>query len=462
MSITRRDLLEGAGALLGLQALGPIAWSAPAWADAASTARRRLLVIDLGGGNDGLNTVAPRTGPNRAVYEQVRPLIKLPAESLRPLDRGGRDDGSVGMHANLVTLDRLYRDGRLAVVQGVDYPNHNYSHFVSNDIWQSGEPAYAPDSGWLGRHLDRVGIPEGQLRAVGIGGTLPLALRGTNALGVQVNSLAETHFADGNSTAAKARHYGFRRFQEHDAAEPVRRYYGRICGSTADLDVKTTGLTALTPGGLANQLLTARALMTADLGVEVVFVTTGGYDTHDTQTTRHANLLTDLDQAIEAFLFGTKAGVPLVVGATNNGLPAPVGGPTGGTPIGPLPSPLLENTLIMTFSEFGRRIGENATGTDHGAAAPMFFVGPPTPAAGSGARALVPGLHGDHPVMGTTVLPADNLAMTTDLRGVYQAVLTKWIDDPAGASPDEGDPLFRLAGPSVDADGSLTGLFTTA
>jgi uncharacterized protein (DUF1501 family) len=116
----------------------------------------------------------------------------------------------------------------------------------------------------------------------------------------------------------------------------------------------------------------------------------------------------------------------------------------------------------MTFSEFGRRIGENASGTDHGAAAPMLLVGPAQPAAGSGAVTLVPGLHGDHPNMGSTALPADNLAMTTDLRSVYQAVLTKWIDDPTGASPDEGDPAFVLSGPSLEADGSLAGLFATA
>jgi uncharacterized protein (DUF1501 family) len=175
---------------------------------------------------------------------------------------------------------------------------------------------------------------------------------------------------------------------------------------------------------------------------------TGGYDTHANQLNLQAARLADLDQALEAFFLGTKAGAAVVDSA--------------GVPVGPLPSWLADETLVMTFSEFGRRIGENASGTDHGAAGPMLLVGPPPPAAGSGVDRLVPGLHGDHPDVGSTALPADNLGMTTDLRSVYQAVLTHWIADPAGPSPDEGDPEFVLSGPSLDTDGSLSGLFASA
>ena len=465
MAVTRRRFLEGAGAVAGAGVLSPL-FGTMAWGDVDPQAatRRRLVVIDLAGGNDGLNTVVPRTGPNRAVYEQVRPTIKLAWESLLPLDRGGPDDGSLGLHPSLTTLHQLYRQDRVAIVQGVDYPNHSYSHFVSDDIWQGGNPLNIADAGWLGRHLDRTGVAVGELRGIGIGGQLAHALRGRNHSGAQVNSLAETHFGDGQTAVANARHLVYGRFDRHTGAEPARQHYGQMCTGTVELDAATLGLTAATPGGLSNLLLTARTLLTADLGVEVVFVTTGGYDTHANQVVAQASLLTALDDAFEAFFLGTRDGVPITVGGTaGNGVPEPVGTPpVPGTPIGPLPAAIAERTVVMTFSEFGRRIGENASGTDHGAAAPMFLIGPSQPAAGSGVPTLVPGLHGDHPDMGTTALPADNLALTTDLRGVYQAVLTRWIDDPTGARPDEGDPGFVLSGPSLDPDGSLTGLFGVA
>ena len=449
MAVTRRTFVKGAGTVVALQALGPL-FDSVAWGDVDPryAGRRRLVVVDLGGGNDGLNTVVPVTGTNRAIYEKVRPTIKLPVSSLRPLDRGGRDDGSLGLHSSLAAVHGLYRDGRVAVVQGVDYPNHNYSHFTSNDIWQAGNPENVGDEGWIGRHLDRTGVATDEIRAVGIGGTLAHALRGRDHSGAQINSLASARFSEKVTPLSAARQQVFGRFAEHRASEPHRRAYGEMCAGVVELDSLTRGLASPAPGGLANDLMTARTLLTADLGVEVVFVTTGGYDHHANQLNLQAARLTDLDQAIEAFFLGTKGGVAVTDAA--------------GQPVGPLPSHLAERTLLMTFSEFGRRIGENASGTDHGAAAPMLLVGPPPPAAGSGVPALVPGLHGDHPPMGSVALPADNLAMTTDMRSVYQSVVTNWISDASGPSPDEGDPGFVLSGPSLEADGSLRGLFGTA
>ena len=461
-TVSRRTVLKGAGAAAGAYALTPI-WGSAAWAGAgpAAAARRRLVVVDLGGGNDGLNTVVPRTGTRRDIYQQVRPTIGLPVGDLLPLDRGGQDDGSLGLHPALETVHRLYRDDRVGIVQGVDYPNHNYSHFTSNDIWQSGNPENISDEGWLGRHLDRVGVGPDELRAVGIGGSLAHALRGHQHSGVQINALNQTHFWDGENAVTSRIHQAYGGYGAHSALDPMRHAYGTMCAATLRLDEETRGLTAAQPGGLANLMLTARTLLEADLGVEVVFVTTGGYDTHAGQGPLHETLLTDLDQALEAFFFGTKAGVPVTVGGTpGDGLPAPIGNPgTPGVPIGPLPSWLASQTLLMTFSEFGRRIGENASGTDHGAAAPMLFVGPPPATA---PVSLVPGLHSDHPDMGSTALPADNLGMTTDVRSVYQAVLTKWLNDPAGPSPDEGDPAFVLSGTGLESDGSLGGLFAGA
>jgi uncharacterized protein (DUF1501 family) len=448
MTVTRRTFIKGAGAVAGLTVAGPFLRPAFAEPNPQHATRRRLVVIDLGGGNDGLNTVVPVNSTNRAIYEKVRPTIALPTSSLHPLDRGGRDDGSLGLHPSLATVNRLYRDGRVAVVQGVDYPNHSYSHFTSNDIWQAGNPDNYGDAGWIGRHLDRAGVTTGELRAVGIGGDLAHALRGRNHSGCQVNSLAATHFSERDPVLGAARHEVFGRFAQHRASQPTRHAYGTMCAGVVELDTATQGLVAPAPGGLANDLMTARTLLTADIGVEVVFVSTGGYDTHANQLNLHATQLGELDRALEAFWFGTVGGTAVTDSA--------------GAPIGALPAALADRTLVMTFSEFGRRIGENASGTDHGAAAPMLLMGPPAPAAGSGLPALVPGLHGDHPDMGTVTLPADNLTLTTDMRSVYQAVVTNWINDPTGPSPDEGDPVFVRSGPSLDSNGALSGLFTTA
>jgi uncharacterized protein (DUF1501 family) len=451
---TRRQVLKAGGAIAGAQVLAPLAFRAgEAWGatgpDPATANRLRLVLIDMGGGNDGLNTVVPQSGVIRDVYDKVRPVVKIAASSLLPL--GATNGGTVGLNPYLPTVHQLWQANRVAVVQGVDYPNHNYSHFVSDDVWQSGEPGQAPDSGWLGRHLDRTGIGTAELRGVGIGfDRLPLALRGTTLRGEEINTLTETQFLDGGQTGVQGiRHQRYASYDAVPATDRLDHFYGTQCRAAVDLAVATTGLTAATPGGVSNALLTARTLLTNNLGVEVVVVhTTGSYDTHVNQLSGHQALMTDLDRGIEAFYYGTRSGAPIL---------------SGTTPIGALDPNVAARTLVMTFSEFGRRIGDNASGTDHGAAAPLFLIGPPPPLPGSGAPALVPGLHGDHPTMGTVALPADNLTMTTDIRTIYQAVLKNWINDPAGPSPDTGDSYFSgVTGTGVGPDGELSGLFATA
>jgi len=276
--------------------------------------------------------------------------------------------------------------------------------------------------------------------------------RSTQA-GQQVSSLSETQFYDGAATTGVT---GKRHalFAGYDASADA---YGRSCRSAYDLAVGTAGLKAAAPGSVSNLMLTARSLLTANLGVEVVVVSTGGYDTHNNQVAAHATLLRNLDKAIEAFYYGTHDGTPLTLGGTaGDGLPEPIGTlPTPGTPIGPLDPNVAARTLIVTFSEFGRRIGDNGPGTDHGAAAPMLLIGPPAPLAGSGAPTLTAGIHRDHPDLGSTLAPADNLAMTTDFRSVYQSILAGWLRAP-------GEAAFVRPGTGVEADGTLTGLFGTA
>jgi uncharacterized protein (DUF1501 family) len=410
MALTRRQLIAAAGAtgaahvvLPAVARMGAAEGAPPA--DAKT--RNRLVVIHLDGGNDGLNTVVPTSGLAYDVYKKVRPALAVaPSKTLRL-------DSRFGLHPNLKTLHRLWRDDRVAIVHGVDYPDHSYSHFTSSDVWHSGEPGRAAGSGWLGRHLDRAGVRAGEIRGVGIGHKLPLMLRGDRVNGSAIASIAATRFADGTGVVADARHDALALFARHAASEPLRQYVGHGARQAVDLvDVLSRAKAAKATGNnLADALLTARTLLTLDLGVECVFVRHGGYDTHTDQKGRHEKLLTTLDQALEAFFHGT------------------VGGKSTGA--GALPALLAPRTTVLVLSEFGRRIGENGTGafagTDHGASAPVFVVGPKGRING--------GLHGEHPTLGTTTAPADNLAMTTDLRRVYAALLDDWLHDP--------DPLYR-------------------
>jgi uncharacterized protein (DUF1501 family) len=427
MSLTRRQLLVAAGGAAAAHVTVPAMLRTGAafgaGADPATSRRNRLVVLFLTGGNDGLNTVAP-TGdlpknPRASVYKRVRPFVAYAPNQLLHLDRPGDKDEKLGLNPRLKTVHRLYRDGRAAIVQGVDYPNHNYSHFESSDIWQSGEPGTTPDSGWIGRHLDRAGIGDGELRGLGFGTQLPLMLRGRTAMGVSITGINATRFADGFDAGPAARHAALRAYDRYPGSEPLRGDVGDTARQTVDMvaRMRRAKVGKDTPNPLANQLLTTRALLEQNLGVECVYLQQDGYDTHFNQRADQERLFTQLDQALEAFFYGTMGGKALGVGALSASLAA--------------------RTMVMVVSEFGRRIGENGSGadagTDHGAAAPVFLLGPN--GRGATGKRLTAGLHGDHPPLGTTVAPADNLRMTTDLRSVYQSVLTDWLADP--------DPLFK-------------------
>jgi uncharacterized protein (DUF1501 family) len=431
VTLTRRQFLLGSGALAGLGVFAPLAGRVGAAfgatnVDPATALRRRLVVIYQQGGNDGLNMVSPRGdvagAPRYSVYRKVRPSIGHDRAVTLPLDRVGDAGWDLGLHPRLQTVHRLYGEGRVAVVQGVDYPSHNYSHFESTDIWQSGLPESSFDSGWIGRHLDRAGIGEGELRAVGLGNELPLALRGQKHQGVEISGLPLA-FSDGTDAIADPRHAALRSFGTQLWPAPLARFAAdqvELTVATVE-DLERAPAPVSTGNPLANDLLAARTLLTENLGVEVVFVQQGGYDTHAGQLAQHDTLFSQLDGAIEAFFLGTLAGADLG--------------------IGPLPPGLADRTLVMTTSEFGRRIGEtgvgaSVAGTDHGAAAPMLLIGPST--------GLVPGVHGDHPDMGSVLLPADNLAMTTDLRRVYQSILQQWLGDPDPNYAGSFDPLPGL------------------
>lgn len=447
MALTRRRLIQNAGVLAGASAMPIVFRGSAAYADVdpATAQRKRLVVIFLGGGNDGLNTVVPRGnvvgGARRDVYDAVRPVVNIPAADVLPLDRTAGDDAhQVGLNNRLAFLNSMYQQDRLAVVQGVSYPGNSFSHFTSLDWWQSGTPGDSPDSGWLGRHLDRVGVPDGELRGVAISRDLPLILQGQESIGrinsaVAIESIPAVRFGDGSDANVefKTRHDKYAGFSSYPTLEELGHFYGVRCSSARTLVTQMSTVTPPPNAGLhlANQLLTARTLMEENFGVETVFLQHyGPYDSHADQNIHHPTLMTDLDQGLEAFFLGTRGGV-----ATGSG---------------PISSFLAERTLVMVFSEFGRTHGDNGLGTDHGIAGPVFLAGPPQPAAGSGATRLVPGLHGDHPNMGTVLLPSQYLNATTDMRKIYVSILGSWLSSPA-------DPYYTSTGITA-----FPGLFGTA
>jgi uncharacterized protein (DUF1501 family) len=446
-TLTRRRLLQSAGVVAGASAMPIVFRGSAAYADVdpAAALRKRLVVVFLGGGNDGLNTVVPRGnvtgGARRDVYDAIRPAVNIPLAEVLPLDRTSNDAAhQVGLNNRLAYLHSLYQADRLAVVQGVSYPGNSFSHFTSLDWYQSGTPGDSPDSGWLGRHLDRVGVADGELRGVAIGRDLPLLLQGKESAGrlnsaVAIESIQGVSFADGGdgNPELNARHNTYATYKNYPTLEQLGHFYGVRCAEARTLvtQMATVPPPLGTASWLSNQLLTARSLLSSNFGVETVFLQHyGGYDTHTNQNAVHPGLMTELDQGIEAFFNGTRGGVP-----------------TGNGPIDPA---LAARTTIMVFSEFGRTHGDNGAGTDHGIAGPLFVIGPPQPAAGSGLTRLVPGLHGDHPNMGSVLAPSDYLTMTTDVRKVYQSMLNDWLASPA-------DPYYTAKGITP-----LAGLFGTA
>lgn len=420
--ISRRRFIGGGLALAAAGSL-PItgvvgeAFAATA-ADPTTALRNRLVVILLGGGNDGLNTVIPRAdvagAPRLSAYRQARPTIRYEPSQVLALDRPGDLDHQIGLHPSLERIHGMYQSGRVAVVQGVDYPNHSFSHFVGTERWESGQPETAPDSGWLGRHLDRVGIGTGELRAVAVSTELPLVLRGRDKQGVNIPGIP-LEFADGTAALGDARHAALAMFGDFPEDEPLRAFSGDVRAEAVGLAERLEGApppASVANNPLANALLTARVLLEGNFGLECVSVGVGGFDTHASQRPLHEGLLARLDAAIATFFDGDSAA----------GIPA-------------MAPEVASRTLVMTMSEFGRRLGENgASGTDHGTSSPVFLVGPPD-------GLLVPGVHSEHPDLGTPLLPADNISITTDLRAVYQGVLQHWLGD---RDPGYAEPLPGL------------------
>jgi uncharacterized protein (DUF1501 family) len=403
MHPTRREMVRLGLGTSAILACGPtvptfLARSAGVLADdgPAAAKGRILVVVQLDGGNDGLNTVVPYRDDE---YRKQRPKIQVSAGEVRQID------DHVGLHPALEGFSKLLEKQWLAIVQSVGYPNPNRSHFESMTIWQTAR--LNPDKaapGWLARAIDHRPGPDGDAPGLHIHDAFPLprALGGGRQV---IPSLARLEqfrrrlgVPTGSHPAAQAEVLD--RLAHQDRGEPgsllqfVERCSLITYASSARLERLQQDNPATRPNypdyyGLARRLQLIAQLIKAGLTTSIYYTHLDGFDTHSGQLEQHANLLRELGASLGAFLDDLEK------------------------------SGESERILILVFSEFGRRLGENGSGgTDHGTAAPIFLLG----------RPVKTGLHGPYPDL--TRLEDGDPQHSIDFRRVYATVLDGWLGVP--------------------------------
>ena len=381
---------------------------------------RVLVIIQLGGGNDGLNMVVPYTSD---AYYRRRPTIGQAKSSLMVLD------GDYGLNGAMESLDPMWRRGDLAVVHSAGYPRHSRSHFRSTDIWASASSATeTAHDGWTGRYVDEaypshVSDPLDFPVAVRIGGASSLLVRGSGgALGMsfsnagQFERLAQTgQFYDQSDVpdTLAGGELGFVREVYNSGLRYRDAVYNASQSGSNDADAAYPG------GGLASSLAAVARLIKGGLGSRMFAVSIGGFDTHSNQLNRQPGLLRQIAETVSAFYHD--------LGATGDA----------------------DRVLTMTFSEFGRTISQNGSqGTDHAEASPMLLFG----------GAVGGGLYGDGPGPVLDTLPdnASALPMSVDFRTVYASVLQNWF----GLEKPAADGI--LGGAFAPVDGLVAGAIVSA
>ena len=389
IALTRRTLLTAAAAwpLAGLRVPSLQAAEPP----------RVLVLVELNGGNDGLDCIVPWADD---VYHRSRTRTRIDPATVLKLD------DYRGFHPRLQKLQRVFGDGRMAIVEGTGYPHPNHSHFTSQDIWHTARAeGRASGDGWVGRTMQALYPGDVQVpRAVHVGQSRPYALKSATHPVVCFDEPPAYRWAEngGAIAAAGARPRAGQPgtsvpsgMPRPDAESPrsridqIRSVLRNAKQSSED--VRRAAATyeprvEYARDAFGQDLRTAAALLQSNIGCRVLSVTQQGYDTHEDQPRRHDILMAELDRGLSAFLEDVR-----------------------GTPAG-------DNVVVLVFSEFGRRVEDNASmGTDHGTAGPMFLLG--TPVKG--------GFYGKHPSL--TELHDGDLVHTTDFRSVYASVLEKWL-----------------------------------
>ncbi len=409
---TRRDFLVRSGlAAAGASMLGAASARAGTFSArqrglvgslAGLNTDRVLVLVQLQGGNDGLNTIVP---VRNDLYYNARPEIAIAPSATTKLD----DD--FGLHPALAPLERLWGDGQFGVVHSVGYPNQSLSHFQGIDVWASARTDDGT-TGWTAEAVSRLGVDPVAPPSVQIGASYPLLLRGPDDIGGmtlsnpnmldRIVSTGELHDTD----AVPDTPYGRQLAHVRRTANDADTYAGSL--RTAADDVANAA--EYPDSAFGRSLAGVARLVKGRLNTRVYLVKLGSFDTHADQGDRHHQLLDQLGRALPAFYADLAA------------------------------SGDADRTLTMTFSEFGRRVHQNGSaGTDHGTAAPVMLFGP----------AVQGGFHGAGPDLAGQDR-AGNLPTSADFRSVYRTVLSSWLGLDAAASAailgGSYDPLSLLAG----------------
>lgn len=411
MPTTRREFIRRSVGAVTASLVIPKIWTGSARAQglAADPNRKIFVVIQLGGGNDGLNTVIPYTDSR---YYSLRPNLGFKESELKDdQNRSTILNGQVGLHPALGEIKELYDAGKVAIVLGAGYPDPNLSHFLSTDIWETANPDGGQGEGWLGKYADQKLVGKSGLSAVSVGGSLPKAFFGENVVVPSISSfetynyLTDARYPRDRTNQLNTFNANYARTFTPDTFTSLLDGNGldavtgaaQVQSATATY---TSNVTYPANNPLANALKMLAQLITTIPETSLLWVQMGGFDNHSAQiatvsgqpsklTGDHADLLSRFSEAVKAFYDDL----------VQHGLG--------------------DNVVMMSWSEFGRRPNENASfGTDHGTAAPMFVVGNPVHG----------GLYGQQPSLATTALDgAGNMRFSVDFRAVYGTILDRWL-----------------------------------
>jgi len=406
MPISRRDFLMRTSGFVTVSAMVP-RWAVDGTrffeeSVGAELANRTLVVLELAGGNDDLNTLVPYTDN---LYTQMRSRIGIPAASVLPLDN------RLGLNPVMTGLKSLWDHNRVAIVENVGYPNSSLSHFAARDVWHTADPQLAQRNGWLGRWADRYVAGTGNpLTCTAISQSLPRTLLADN-VGVPsfVNLASYQYTTDGSYPGD--RNNQIRTFLTQNGAEyeiansldELSQVGEDAIASSNVLQTVGTGYVAgatYPAGTLGAGLLLIAQIINANVGARILYITFGGFDNHATENVDHDPLLTTVSAGIQAFFADLDAH-----GKSHD-------------------------VLLMTWSEFGRRPQDNGSnGTDHGTAAAHFVVG----------DAVVPGIYGGPPNL-ASLDSNGNRTIANDFRAYYGTVLKDWLGADSAAILGTGYP----------------------
>jgi uncharacterized protein (DUF1501 family) len=358
---------------------------------ASSTKDPVLVVLQLSGGNDGLNTVIPYGNP---LYFDNRPKVGIPAEQVIPIN------DTVGFHPAMKPLKTLYDAGKMAIIQGVGYPKPSRSHFRSMDIWHTCEPEKVGDEGWIGRALRELDPnKDNVLTGVNFGRGLPRALAMAGVPVASVGNLETYGVLTGiaaEDQRTKALETFSRVYEPMLGKDPVLSYFAQTgLDALEGADILSTAATNYTSSvkygndDVAQYMRNIVQTNLANLGTRILYTTapSNSFDTHAGQLVNHTRLWTQTSKAISDFYADLQE---------HNAT---------------------DNVVLFVFTEFGRRVHDNGSGTDHGAGGLSFVIG----------DAVKGGLYGEYPSLEASQLVEGDLKYNNDFRGIYATLLERWM-----------------------------------